>query len=581
MTNGQNGSSNGRIQRSREPDSSQRFGADENGIMNITRHLHWAAFITLAINAAAMASPVINSGDAITYATLAQHMVISHDWARLILDGQDWLDKPHFPFWITALSFKLGGVSALTYILPGFIFHLVGAYYTYRLAKLFYDVPTAVLAVLIYSSIFNLMDSAIEIKAEAYLRGQIMAACYYWLRYDAQFRVKYLLLGALFTAMAVLTKGIFTLLTISSGFFCLWLYQRQWSKPFSLKWLAALILSLLFVAPELVALYFQFNQPTAGTGLEPVVSSFKFFFWDSQFGRFFNTGPIRNFHGDPLYFVRVFLYGFVPWTIVFVVAMKAHFKAFGHASSSERAAFIFLTSSFLCTFLMFSATQFQMSYYIDIVLPFAAILCAHFLSHSMVSRALFIAQMCLLSLFAFLVIALSIYVENSTLLATVSLICMGLLCFLYATRAESLNYRAIIYSVLVTDMAYIFLTSLTALTFTQYGAAYNAARLFGARSGVPIYVYKMPEVERELSLYTTAPCYELESAEPLMPLKGNYYLVVRHDQTQELHFEAARFRYLAAMKLAVHKTGTFDRLLKFAKGTGPLQTIDFMQFHAP
>jgi hypothetical protein len=222
-----------------------------------------------------------------------------------------------------------------------------------------------------------------------------------------------------------------------------------------------------------------------------------------------------------------------------------------------------------------------MAYYIDIVLPFAAILCAHFLNDSMVSRTLFIAQMYLLLLFAFLVIALSIYVDNSTLLGTVSLICIGLSCFAYATRAESFNYRAIVYSVLVTDMTYIFLTLLTALTFTQYGVAPNAVRLFGERSGVPIYVYQMPEVARELALYTSAPCYELENPVPLIPLKGNYYLLVRHDQTQQLHFEAAQFRYLAAMRLAVHKTGTFDKLLKFAKGTGPLETIDFIQFHVP
>jgi 4-amino-4-deoxy-L-arabinose transferase-like glycosyltransferase len=548
--------------------------------MNLTKHFQWAACITLSINAAAMFSPVINGGDALTYATLARHMVVSHDWARLILDGQDWLDKPHFPFWITALSFKLGGVSAFTYILPGFIFHLVGAYYTYRLAAWFYNEQTAVLAVLIYASTLNLMDSAIEIKAEAYLRGQIMAACYYWVRYDAQFRVKYLLLGALFTAMAVMTKGIFTLFTISSGFFCLWLYQRQWSKPCSVKWLAALSLSLLFVAPELVALYVQFNKPTVGTGLEPVVSSFKFFFWDSQFGRFFNTGPIRNSRGDPLYFVRVFLYGFLPWTIVFIVAMKAHFKAFGHASSSERAAFIFLISTFSCTFLMFSATRFQMSYYIDIVLPFAAILCAHFLSTSVVGRALFTAQMCLLFLLALVVIALSVYLNNSTLLGMVSLICIGLVYFLYATRAETFNYRAIIYSVLVANMAYIFLASLTALTFTRYGVAPNAVRLFGARSGVPIYVYKMPEVAKELALYTTAPCHELENAESLTPLKGNYDLVVRHSQAQELDVAGPQMKHLTAMKLAVHKTGTFDRFLKLAKGTGPLETIDFVELQA-
>ena len=153
--------------------------------MNFQKHLLWATCITVLINAAAMFSPVINSGDAITYASLSQHIVLSHDWARLVLDGHDWLDKPHLPFWITALFFKLGGISAFTYILPGFIFHLIGAYYTYRVARLLYDKQTAALAVLIYVSIFNLMDASIEVKAETYLVGQIMPACYYWLRYDA------------------------------------------------------------------------------------------------------------------------------------------------------------------------------------------------------------------------------------------------------------------------------------------------------------------------------------------------------------------------------------------------------------
>jgi len=334
--------------------------------MNYQKHLNWAAFITVLINAAAMFSPVINSGDAITYAALAQHIALSNDWASLVLDGHDWLDKPHLPFWITALFFKLGGISAFTYSLPGFIFHLIGAYYTYRLARLLYSKHTAVLAVLIYVSIFNLMDASIEVKAETYLIGQIMPACYYWLRYDAQSRIKYLVLGALFTAMAIMTKGIFTLFTITSGLVCLWLYQKQWSKLFSIKWLAALVLSLLFVAPELIALHLQFNQHAGSSELEQPISSFKFFFWDSQFGRFFNTGPIQNRNGHPLYFVLVFLWAFLPWTMVFFAAVYAQLRAFGKADANERGAFVFLCGAFSFTFLMFSATQFQFDYYIDI-----------------------------------------------------------------------------------------------------------------------------------------------------------------------------------------------------------------------
>jgi 4-amino-4-deoxy-L-arabinose transferase-like glycosyltransferase len=549
--------------------------------MNLQKHLPWAALITVLINAAAMLSPIINSGDAVTYAAISQHMVLSHDWASLVLDGNDWLDKPHLPFWITALFFKLGGVSALTYILPGFIFHLIGAYYTYRLARMLYGKQTAVLAVLLYVSIFNLMDSSIEIKAEAYLVGQIMPACYYWLRYDAQFRVKYLALGALFTAMAIMTKGIFTLFTISSGLVCLWLTQKQWTKLFSVKWLAALLLSLLLVAPELVALHLQFNQNPGSAALGPPISSFKFFFWDSQFGRFFNTGPIQNHNGHPLYFVLVFLWAFLPWTIVFFAAVKDHFRAYAKHIPSERSALIFLACTFLTTFLMFSVTKFQMAYYIDIILPFAAILCAHTLNGSGVSRPLFIAQMGLLFLLAALTLALSVYVMNVTLLATMAAMLLGLLYYAYATRAAPLNFRTIIYSVLVIDLLYVFLTLLTFLAFAQYSVAHNAVKLLGKQPGMPIYVYQMPEVARELALYSEAPCLAIETLEALAKPQGKFYLLVRQDQAQQLNLAPAQYRRLASMGLVVHKTGTFNKLLQLAKGTRPLETIDFLQYAAP
>lgn len=549
--------------------------------MNFSKHLQWVAFFTVLINAAAMFSPIINSGDAITYATIANHIVQSHDWVSLVLDNHDWLDKPHLPFWITALFFKVGGVSAFTYILPGFIFHLIGAYYTYRLARILYDKQTGSLAVLIYVSIFNLMDASIEVKAETYLIGQIMPACYYWLRYDAQFRIKYLMLGALFTAMAIMTKGIFTLFTISSGLICLWLYQKQWSKPFSVKWLMALFLSLLLVSPELVALHLQFNQHTASSMLEPQISSFKFFFWDSQFGRFFNTGPIQNHNGHPFYFVLVFLWAFLPWTLVFFASIHYHFSAFNNAIISERTAFIFLICMFFCTFLMFSATKFQLDYYIDIILPFSAILCARYLINSELNRPIFMIQMGLIGILFLLAVGLSIYVMNFTLLATIAVIFMGSLYYGYSTIAEPRNFRAIIYSVLAIDILYIFMSLLTFLAFTQYSIAYNAVKLLGKQSGMPVYVYQMPEVARELALYSKAPCYEVASAESLTQAKGNFSILVKHDQLQQLHMESMHLRLLSEMQLVVHKTGTFNKLLQLAKGNGSLENIDFLQYSVP
>jgi hypothetical protein len=258
--------------------------------------------------------------------------------------------------------------------------------------------------------------------------------------------------------------------------------------------------------------------------------------------------------------------------------MYALFRAFGHAISSERAAFIFLSGMFFCTFLMFSATKFQLDYYIDIILPFAAILCARFLNNSDIGRSLFITQMGLVLLLALLAIGLSIYVMNFTLLATISVSCIGLLYYFYTTRAESLNFRATLYSVLAIDIVYLFLTLLTALAFTQYSVAHNAVKLLGKQSDTPIYVYQMPEVARELALYSTAPCYEIDTAESLNQPKGKFYLLVKHDQVQQLHLQSAQFVQLASMELVVHKTGTFNKLLKLAQGTGPLETIDFLQY---
>jgi 4-amino-4-deoxy-L-arabinose transferase-like glycosyltransferase len=549
--------------------------------MQFEKHMLWAICVTVLINAAAMFSPVINSGDAITYAALSQHIVQSHDWARLVLDGHDWLDKPHLPFWITAAFFRLGGVSAFTYILPGFIFHLIGAYYTYRLARILYDKQTAALAVLIYVSVFNLMDASIEVKAETYLTGEIMPACYYWLRYDARSRVKFLLLGALFTAMAIMTKGIFTLFTISSGLVCLWLYQKQWTKLFSTKWLAAFVLSVLFAAPELIALHLQFNQSAESAGLGRPVSSLKFFFWDSQFGRFFNTGPIQNHNGHPLYFVLVFLWAFLPWTIVFFSAVYSRFRTFGKTASTERAAFIFLCGAFGFTFLMFSATQFQFDYYIDIILPFAAIFCSRYLAVTVVSRPLFITQLGLVCLLSLLAVVLSIYVMNYTLIAVMSVMLTGLTYYFYATRAESFNFRAVFYSVAAINLLYVFLSLMTALTFTHYSVAHNAAKIFGKQPSMPIYVYQMPEVARELGLYSEAPCHSISTVESLSHIKGGYSLLVRHDQEQQLHLDSARFTRLASMDLVVHKTGTFNKLLQLARGIWPLETIDFLQSSGP
>ncbi len=225
----------------------------------LARHIRWAILFSLLVNAASLFTPIINEGDSVLYAALSQHIALTGNWGDLVLDKLDWLDKPHFPFWVTALFFKIGGVSTFNYILPGFLFHLLGSYYTYRIARMFYGRHVALIALLMVVSAYHLMYTSSAIKAEAFLTGSITAACYYWLRFDTQAKAKYLLLAAMFSAISVMTKGIFTLITIASGLACVWIYRGQWRNFWSAKWLLALALSLLFTFPEVLALYSQFD----------------------------------------------------------------------------------------------------------------------------------------------------------------------------------------------------------------------------------------------------------------------------------------------------------------------------------
>ena len=130
---------------------------------------------------------------------------------------------------------------------------------------------------------------------------------------------KYLVLGAAFSAMSVMTKGVFTLITITSGLVCMWLYLGQWRKLWSAKWLLAAVLTCLFMAPELMALYLQFDvNPQKNLLGQDQVSGIRFFLWDSQLGRFFKSGVPSTGESSPLYFVHVFLWAFMPWVLAFV-----------------------------------------------------------------------------------------------------------------------------------------------------------------------------------------------------------------------------------------------------------------------
>lgn len=217
--------------------------------------------------------------DGALYATIAKHIALSGEWLNLYGDGHDWLDKPHFTFWVTALSFKLFGITALAYKLPAFIFWLAGIWFIFQLTNKLFDTTTAKVAVVIYIFSLHGILSNFDVRAEPYLTTLSIGAIYYFYKSTISGKWSYITLTALMSACAVMTKGIFVLVSIGGGFVIFWIISKQWNQFLNYRWWVMVLLILLFITPELYSLHVQFDlHPEKVIFGRTNVSGLKFFF---------------------------------------------------------------------------------------------------------------------------------------------------------------------------------------------------------------------------------------------------------------------------------------------------------------
>ena len=258
--------------------------------------------------------------DGALYATISKTIAQTGDFINLRVEGRDWLDKPHFPFWMAALSMRLFGINSFAYKLPAVLFWALGGWYTYRLALSLYGKTTARLSVLVYVSAAQLVISNNDVRAEPYLTGLVIAAVYHFYKASRTRPGIHLLAGSFFAACAMMTKGPFVLITVGAGFVLDWIVGKQWDQFLNIRWWIALAWMAVFITPELYCLYIQFDcHPEKLVFGNQHVSGIRFFFWDSQFGRFFNSGPIKG-NGDPFFFFHTLLWVFLPWSLLLYAA---------------------------------------------------------------------------------------------------------------------------------------------------------------------------------------------------------------------------------------------------------------------
>lgn len=329
------------------------------------------------VNFSGIAVPFF-SNDPALYAAISKTMVQQNDFIDLYVYGVDWLDKPHFPFWMAAVSFKIFGVSEWSYRLPALIFILAGAFYTYQLAKKLYNVDVAQIAVLVLLSAQHLLMSNTDVRAEPYLLALIVGAVYHFYNLFQRFSFLHLLLGSVCAGFAIMTKGIFALVPIGTAIVGHAIFAKEFKQLFKWRWLLAMLCTSIFILPEVYSVYMQFDKhPEKAVFNRTAVSGVKWFLWDSQFSRFVMEGPIVRPKGDVTYYAHTLLWAFAPWCLLFYYVFAKRVIAF---VKKRKLPEYVTVSAFVPMLLFFSLSKFQLNFYTNILFPFFSILTASFIT---------------------------------------------------------------------------------------------------------------------------------------------------------------------------------------------------------
>jgi 4-amino-4-deoxy-L-arabinose transferase-like glycosyltransferase len=337
--------------------------------------------------------------------------------------------------------------------------------------------------------------------------------------------------------MALMTKGLFVLGAIGGGLLCDILRRGDWRRLASVKWLSAAALSLVFVLPELIALYLQFDHhPEKIVFGHTGVSGIRFFFWDSQFGRLFNTGPITASGNDHFFFIHTFLWAFLPWTFLFIGSVALFLRRRRQLPESELRPFVILSISFLVPFVFFSLSRFQLDHYLDIVLPFAAIVSARFFLHDVPTLAssiwIFRLQVGLAMLLTIVTAGLCVVAFRDSGYIWVTALPVTVLAFAATKYRAPPVWNGLILSVLAANVTFVVLATANWMYFQHYDAPYQLARVLDAQPALAVYDYKTGS--KTLAFYASQNYTNVENLAAMHDRHADCFIVTNDSQLDEV-----------------------------------------------
>lgn len=348
----------------------------------ISNRRYWSLLALLALVYLAGLFVSLIENDSAQFAVMAKRMVMENDFLNLIKGTEDYLDKPHLHYWLAALSFTLFGIEEWAYRLPALATTILGAYSCFRLGKLLYSRDVGKIASLVFLSAQTIILSNIDVRTDAVLTGLTIFAIWQLCAYVEEGKIHNIILGALGAGLAFSTKGQIAILVIAIPLLVHLAFTGKWRVLRSWKLLVAIVVFILSISPMLYAYYQQFDlHPEKVIRGKSDRSGVLFILWEQSFERLSGEGMGKN-SSDYLFFFHTFLWVFLPWTVLGILAYGYRLKWFWKLKKqAERIPELLTLGGITIIFLIISFAQFKLPHYLNIIIPLFAVLTAGFLLH--------------------------------------------------------------------------------------------------------------------------------------------------------------------------------------------------------
>lgn len=304
------------------------------------------------------------------YSEVAREMLITHDFITPRLNGVVFLDKPILYYWLQASAIHLFGLNEWALRLWPMLLGVLGCVMTYIAGLILFERRTALLAAFIlatsplyfggshYANLDLEVASLVSISLLTFIVAMNVKS--------SRVRTGYLILSYVFSAFAVLTKGLlgiaFPCLIIS-----LWVIASgRWDALKKMRLVSGLLLFLSIVLPW----YWLVQKANP--------EFFEFFFIKQQVSRFLTTEHFNN--RTPIWFYLPIVFaGLFPWSVFAIQSLVDHFRKIKKQRKLHSNELYFIIW-FLFVLVFFSVPQSKTIGYILPTFPPLALLIAKYLN---------------------------------------------------------------------------------------------------------------------------------------------------------------------------------------------------------